>query len=165
MFLRLGIPIAPREVNCALRTQTHLSNRHLVNGCPHKDYKYRKHNAIMEQIVHKCKAANILVAEKQFQCFAIRTQRRMDLLFNIDSSDVLVDVTTIDASNPSNGFLRGSGLSPSYYPSAATVITAKKKWGKHMSIRHRPNQQILPFVAEVQGRWGHCVRRLFKRLF
>ena len=46
MFLRLGIPIAPWEVNCTLCTQTHLSNRHLVNGYPHKDYKNRKHNTI-----------------------------------------------------------------------------------------------------------------------
>lgn len=54
----------------------------------------------------------------------------MDLVFNIDSSEVLVDVTTIDANNLSNAFLRGSGLSPSYYPGAATVIVAKKKWEK-----------------------------------
>ena len=82
----------------------------------------------MEQIVHMYKVANILVAEEQFQCFAVRTQRRMDLEFNLDSKEVLGDLTTIDANNPSNGFLRGSGLSPSFFPGAATVIAAKKNW-------------------------------------
>ena len=28
-----------------------------------------------------------------------------------------------------------------------------------------PQQQLVPFVLEVQGRWGHCARQLFKRLF
>ena len=73
-----------------------------MNVCPHKDYKHRKHKAIIEQIIHMCKAANILVAEEQFRCFVVRTQRRMDLVFTIDSSEVLVDVPTIDANNPSN---------------------------------------------------------------
>lgn len=62
----------------------------------------------MAQTVHICKAANILVAEEQFQCFTVRTQRRMDLAFNIDSSEILVDVTTVNAKNLSNRFLRGS---------------------------------------------------------
>ena len=101
------------------------------------------------------KAANILVAEEQFQCFAVRTQRRMDLVFHIDSSEVLVDVTTNDANNASNDFLRGSGLSPG----AATAIAAKKKWDKYRFIRSSPNQQIVPFVIEVQGSWGHCSER------
>ena len=151
LFLRLGIPVVPREVNCALCAQTHLSNRHLVNGCAHKDYKHRKHNTTIEQIVHMCKAANILVEEEQFQRFAVRTQRRMDLVINLDSMEVLVDVTTIDANNSSSGFLRGSGLSPLYYPGAAAVVAAKKKWDKYKYTRRCPNQQIVPFVIEVQG--------------
>ena len=48
----------------------------------------------------------------------------MDLVSTIDNTECLVDVTTIDANNPSNGFLRGSGLVPSYYPGAASVIAA-----------------------------------------
>ena len=117
-----GIPIAPDEVNCALCTQTHLSKRHLVNGCLHKDYNHIKHNAIIEQIGYMCKAANILVVEEQCRCFAVRTQRRMDLVFNLDSTEILVDVTTIVTNNSSNGSLRGSSFSPSYSPGAATVI-------------------------------------------
>ena len=112
-----------------------------------------------------CKAANILVEEEQFQRFAVRTQRRMDLVINLDSMEVLVDVTTIDANNSSSGFLRGSGLSPLYYPGAAAVVAAKKKWDKYKYTRRCPNQQIVPFVIEVQGSWGHWARQLFKRLF
>ena len=150
MFVRLG---RAREVNCGtLCTQTYLSNRHLMNGCPHKDYKHRKHNAILEQIVHMCKAANISMTEEQFQCFTVRTQKRMDLVLNMNSTEVVVDVTTIVANNPSNDFLRGSGLSPSYYPGAATVIAAKKKWDKYRFMRRCPNQQIVPFIIEVQNR-------------
>ena len=63
----------------------------------------------------------------------------MDLVFNIDSSEVLEDVTTIDANNPSNGFLSDSGLSPSYFPGAATVIAAKKKWDEYGFLRRSPN--------------------------
>ena len=126
LYLRLGIPIAARDVNWSHCAETQLSNRHLVNGCPHKNYKHRKHKAIMSEIVDLCAAANILVAEEQFQCFNTRTSRRIDLVFTIDTTEVLVDVTTIDANNPSNGFLRGSGLSPLYFPGAASVM--KNKW-------------------------------------
>ena len=115
LYLRLGIPIAARDVNCTYCTATQLSNRHLVNGCPHKSYKHRKHKAIMSEIVDLCAAADILVTEEPFQCFNTRTLSRMDLVFTIDTTEILVDVTTIDANNPSNGFLRGSDLSPSYF--------------------------------------------------
>ena len=89
----------------------------------------------------------------------------MDLVFNIDSTEFLVDVTTIDANNPSNGFLRGQGLAPSYFPGAAAVIRAKHKWEKYCFLMKNPQQQLVPFVLEVQGRWGHCARQLFKRIF
>lgn len=112
------------DVNCAICTATHLSNRHLVNV-----NKHRMQNATMEQIINMFKAANILVAEEPFKCFAVRTQRRIDLVFTIFSSEV-VDVMRIDANNPSNGFLRGSGLFPTCYPGDATVVAAKNKWGK-----------------------------------
>ena len=66
LCLRLGILIAATDVNCSFCASTHLSNRHLVNGCPHKNYKHRKHKAIMSEITNLCAAADILVAEEQF---------------------------------------------------------------------------------------------------
>ena len=71
----------------------------------------------MAEIVELCAAADVQVAEEQFQCFNTRTSRRMDLVFTIDTTEFLVDVTTIDANNPSNGFLRGSGLAPTCHAS------------------------------------------------
>jgi hypothetical protein len=165
LFLRLGIPIAAADVKCSHCANAQLSNRHLVNGCPHKNYKHRKHKAIMTEIADLCSAADILVAEEQFQCFNTRTPHRMDLVFTIDSTEFLVDVTTVDANNPSNGFLRGSGLSTAYFPGAAAVIRAKQKWDKYRFLMKNANQQLVPFVLEVQGRWGHCARQLFKRVF
>ena len=76
-----------------------------------------------------------------------------------------MDVTTIDANNPSNGFSVGPTLSPSYYPGAASVKAAKRKWDKYRFLMKGTQQQLVPFVLEVQGRWGHCARQLFKRLF
>jgi len=119
----------------------------------------------MAEITNLCAAAGTLVAEEQHQCLSARTPNRMDLVFMIDSTEYLVDVITIDANNPSNGFLRGSGLSPAYFPGAASVIAAKRKWDKYRFLLKGPQQQFVPFVLEVQGRWGDCVRQLFKRLF
>ena len=152
LFLRLGIPIAASNVNCSFCASTQLFNRHLVNGCPHKNNKHRKHKSIMAEIVELCTAADILVAEEQFQCFNTRTSSRMDLVFNIDATEFLEDVTTIDANNPSNGFLRGSGLSPTYFPGAASVMKAKNKWDKYRFLMKNSQQQLVPFVLEVQGR-------------
>ena len=89
----------------------------------------------------------------------------MDLVFTIDNTECLVDVTTIDANNPSNGFLRGSGLAPSYYPGAASVIAARRTWDRYRFLLKGPQQQLVPFVLEIQGRWGHCARQVFKRVF
>jgi hypothetical protein len=119
----------------------------------------------MTEITNMCAAANILVAQEQFQCFNVRTTKRMDLVFTVDNTECLVDVTTIDANNPSNAFLRGSGLAPSYYPGAASVMAARKKWDKYRFLLKGPQQQLVPFVLETQGRWGHCARQLFKRIF
>ena len=74
-------------------------------------------------------------------------------------------MTTIDANNPSNGFLRWSGLAPTYFPGAAAVMKAKNKWDKYRFLIKNSQQQLVPFVLEVQGRWGHCARQLFKRIF
>ena len=86
LYLRLGIPIAAAEVNYSYCTVTHLSNRHLVNGCPHKNYKHRKHKAIMAEITDLCAAAGALVAEEQYQCFNARRAKRMDLVFSIGAT-------------------------------------------------------------------------------
>ena len=165
LYLRLGIPIAPEDINCSPCASARLTNRHLVNGCPHRNYKHRKHKAIMAEISNMCAAAGTLVAEEQHQCFNTRTAERMDLVFSVDRTEYLVDVTTIDANNPSNGFTVGSTLSPSYYPGAASAKAAKRKWVKYRFLMKGPQQQLVPFVLEVQGRWGHCARQLFKRLF
>ena len=119
----------------------------------------------MAEIATLCAAAGTLVAEEQHQYFNVRTAKRMDLVFSIGTTEYLVDVTNIDANNPFNGFLRGSGLSPSYFPGAASVIAAKNKQDKYCFLLKGPQQQLVPFVLEVQGRWGHCARQLSKRLF
>ena len=84
-----------------------------------------------------------------FQCFGVRTQR--NLVFNLDSTEVLVDVTTIDANNPLNYFLRGSGLFPLHFRGATTVLAAKKKWDKYRFMRRGPNQQVFPLKYRVDG--------------
>ena len=76
----------------------------------------------------------------------------MDLVFSVDGTEYLVDVTTIDTNNPSNGFTSGSGISSSYYPGATSVIAAKRKWDRYRFLMKCPQQQLVPFVLEVQGR-------------
>ena len=117
----------------------------------------------MTEIESIYRAANTVVATEQFQCFNTRTTKRMDLVFAIDNVEYLVDVPTIDTSNPSNGFLRGSGLSPAYFPGAAAVTAAKRKWEKYRFLFK--GQQLVPFVLAVQGRRRRCAHQLFKRLF
>ena len=39
LYLSLGIPIVTSDVNCSHCASTQLSNRHLVNRCPQKNYK------------------------------------------------------------------------------------------------------------------------------
>ena len=56
----------------------------------------------MSEITNLCATAGVLVVEEQFQCVNTRTTRRMDLVFTVDTTEFLVDVTTIDANNPSN---------------------------------------------------------------
>ena len=46
----------------------------------------------------------------------------MDLVVKLDSKNILIDVTTIDANNPSNGFVKDSEILSSYFPGAAAVI-------------------------------------------
>jgi len=44
-------------------------------------------------------------------CFNVSTSKRIDLVVQLDNKDFLVDVTTIDANNPSNGFVKNYELS------------------------------------------------------
>ena len=44
-------------------------------------------------------------------------------------------------------------------------MAARKKWDKYRFLLKGPQQQLVPFVLETQGRWGHCARQLFKRIF
>ena len=60
----------------------------------------------MEQINNLCTAANLLVDSESSFCYNDRTNKYMDLVAKLDSKDVLIDVTTIGANNPSNGLLR-----------------------------------------------------------
>ena len=81
---------------------------------------------------------------------------------SVDSTEFLVDVTTIDANNPSNGFSGRSGLTSAIYPEAASVIAARRKWDRYRFLLKGSQQELVPFVLEVQGRWGH--NRLSSRI-
>ena len=73
----------------------------------------------------------------------------MDLVLNINDKDVLIDVTTIDVSNPSNGFILGADLDPSYFPQAgATAAIKARKYNQVIALSKK-----IPFVIETQGRW------------
>ena len=63
---------------------------------------------ILEGLTSLCKAANILVELESSFCFNKRTNKRMDLVININSKDFLIDATIIDPNNPSNGSVLGS---------------------------------------------------------
>ena len=62
----------------------------------------------MEGITKLFKAANISVESESSFCFNKSTKKRMDLVINIDNRNILNDTTTIDADNPSNGFILGT---------------------------------------------------------
>ena len=123
LYLRLVIQIAREDINCSLCVNdSGLSNLRLVNGCKKGYYCNRRHNVIMDGITKLCKAANISVELESSFCFNQSTKKRMDLVLNINNKDVLIDVTTIDANNPSDGFVLGANLDPSYFPVAGPVL-------------------------------------------
>ena len=62
----------------------------------------------MDEITKLCKAANIQVELESTFCFNTSIKKRIDLVCNINNKDILIDVTTIDANNPSNGFILGA---------------------------------------------------------
>jgi hypothetical protein len=165
LYLRLGIPIAREDINCTLcANDSGLSNLHLINGCKKGDYCNRKHNIIMEGITQLCRAANIAVESESSFCFNKSTRKRMDLVINIDNRDILIDATTIDADNPSNGFILGTDLSPSYFPGAAAALKARSKLRKYNQVIASA-KEFVPFVIEAQGRWGFPARQIFKRVY
>ena len=118
----------------------------------------------MEGITKLCKAANISVESESTFCFNKSTKKRMDLVINIDSRDILIDATTIDANNPSNGFILGADLGPSYFPGAAAAIKARYKLRKYNQVIASA-KELAPFVIETQGRWGFPVREIFKKIY
>jgi len=165
IFLRLGIQIAREDINCSLCSSSpNLSNLHLVNGCKKGDYCHRKHNVIMDEISKLCKAANIQVELESSFCFNSSTNKRMDLVCKVDNKDILIDVTTIDANNPSNGFVNGLEVSHSYFPGAAAANKAKSKLRKYNRVI-AASKDFVPFVIETQGRWGFPAREFFKRIY
>ena len=165
LYLRLGIQIAREDINCSLCSSgPNLSNLHLVNGCKKGDYCQRKHNAIMEEISKLCKAANIQVEVESSFCFNASTNKRMDLVCKVDNKEFLIDVTTIDANNPSNGFVKGSEISHSYFPGAAAAIKAKSKLRQYNQVIASA-KELVPFVIETQGTWGFPAREIFKKIY
>jgi hypothetical protein len=75
----------------------------------------------------------------------------MDLVVQLNNKEVLVDVTTIDANNPSNGFVKNNELVSSYFPGAAAVIKARSKFSKYRKVIASVKEFVL-FVIETKGR-------------
>ncbi len=149
IYLRLGIQISREDVNCpACASSGGLSNLHLVNGCKHGDYVQRKHNIVMEEIKKMCTAANLLVDTETTYCFQDQSNKRMDLVVQLNNKDVLIDVTTIDANNPSNGFIKNNELALSYFPGAAAVLKARTKFSKYKKVI-ASTKEFVPFVIET----------------
>ena len=117
----------------------------------------------MDQIKKLCTAANLLVDAESTFCFNNRTNKRMDLVVKLSNKDLLIDVTTIDANNPSNGFVKDPEISSSYFPGAAAVIKAKSKFTKYREVV-AASKEFVPFVIETQGRWGFHAREVFKSI-
>ena len=111
-----------------------------------------------------CNAAKLLVDVETTHCFNDQTYKRMDLVVQLNNKDFLIDVTTIDASNPSNGFIKNCELSSSYFPGAAAVIKARQKFSKYKRVI-ASTKEFVPFVIETQGRWGFHAREIFKSIY
>ena len=111
-----------------------------------------------------CNAANLLVDMETTHCFNDQSNKRMDLVVQLDNKDFLIDVTTIDANNPSNGFVKNNELASSYFPGAAAVIKARSKLSKYRKAIASV-KEFVPFVIETQGRWGFHAREFFKSIY
>ena len=94
-------------------------------------------------------------------CFNVSTSKRIDLVVQLD---FLVDVTTIDANNPSNGFVKNHESSLSYFPGATAVMKARSKLSKYKKAIASV-KEFVPFVIETQGRWGFHAREFFKSIY
>ena len=88
----------------------------------------------------------------------------MDLVVKLNDKDVLVDVTTVDPNKPSNGFVKDSELTVSYFPGAAAVSKARSKYTKYKKVM-AVSKEFVPFVIETQGRWGFHAREFFKSVY
>ena len=108
----------------------------------------------MDGITKVCKAANLLVKSESSFFFGDPTNKRMDLVVKIEDNDILIDATTIDENNPSNGFVRGNDLTSTYFPGATAA--ALKARAKHKNYRPvlQATEDFVPFVIETQGKWG-----------
>ena len=104
-----------------------------------------------------CNAANLLVDMETMHCSNVSTSKRMDLV-------VQLDITTIDANNPSNGFVKENKLSSSYFPGATAVMKARSKFSKYKKAIASV-KEFVPFVIETQGRWGFHAREFFKSVY
>ena len=114
----------------------------------------------MDQIKKLCSAANLLVEMESSFCFNDRTNKRMDLVVKLNDKDFLVDVTTADQNNPSNGFIKDFELRAPYFPGAAAVSKARSKLTKYKKVM-AASKEFFPFVIETQGRWGFHAREFF----
>ena len=106
-----------------------------------------------------CSAANLLVDMETTYCFNVQTSKRMDLVVQLDNKDFLVDVY-----NPSNGFIKDSKLTTSYFPGAAAVFKARSKFSKYKKVMPA-SKEFVPFVIETQGRCGFHAREFFKSIY
>ena len=136
----------------------------LLIKCKKGDYVNRKHSVIMESITSLCEAANAPVELESSFCFNQRTNKRMNLVININNKDVLIYATTIDPNNPSNGFVLGSDLALSYFPGAVAASKARSKLRKYRQVIAM-SKEFVSFLIETQGRWGFHARGMFKLIY
>ena len=116
----------------------------------------------MDQVKKLCSAANLLVDMETTFCFNNRTNKRMYVVVKLNDKDFLI--TTVDANNPSNGFVKDSELSASYFPGAAAVLKARSKFAKYKKVI-ATSKEFVPFVIETQGRWSFHAREFYKSVY
>ena len=116
----------------------------------------------MDQVKKLCSAANLLVDMETTFCFNNRTNKRMYVVVKLNDKDFLI--TTVDANNPSNGFVKDSELSASYFPGAAAVLKARSKFAKYKKVI-ATSKEFVPFVIETQGSLGFHAREFFKSVY
>ena len=73
-------------------------------------------------------------------------------------------MTTVDSNNPSNGLVKDSEITSSYFLGAAAVIKYRSKFRKYKEVI-ATSKEFVPFVIETQGRWGFHAREIFKSIY